>query len=142
MGVLDELLGNGGGALGKGKAGHVAKERRKHAPYIHAVVGIEALVLNGDKRLFDVVGNVRRVRLRGDGQLLSFPVIEVDIRRLGQKFGIIELCARRHAEIIEEERCGDDREDPEYDADDGESTFHRSQYVLCAEIFTRSARFC
>ena len=128
--VLDELLGDGGTAVGV-LAGGEHDDRRQGTRPVHAVVLIESLVLDGDLRLLHVLGNVLvvdpytvfcRVELARFGELAGFLVLdedpaglvhgfrlEVDTRRLRRKRDDVDRQGntRHHAG---DEQYGKDRQ--------------------------------
>ena len=85
--VLQELLGNGRGALGKMPGGQSRKARPEDAPDIDAVVLVETLVLDGHESLLYIVGNLVDGHVLpigpGSRQGLDFaPVLVVDGRKI------------------------------------------------------------
>ena len=77
--ILNHLLGNGGSALNIPTGEH-AEHRLGRAPPVHAVVGVEPAVLNGHRRILQILGNFVKFHPLGAGgaqhlpQLLVLPV--------------------------------------------------------------------
>ena len=82
--VLHELLGDGGAALHGAAAQHVLGQGAGDALVVHALVLVEAAVLDGDHRVLHVGGDV--------GVLDQDPVLVAG--QLGQVLGLLALAGR------------------------------------------------
>src|SRR5680860_255165 len=60
-GLLDQLLGDGGGATGDLAGSQVADRRACHRPPVHALVLAEAIIFGGDHRSDHVLGHLVQV---------------------------------------------------------------------------------
>ena len=78
--VFDELLGDGGAALDI-SAGEHAHHRLGGAPPVHAVVGVEPAVLDGHRRVLQILGDLLKIHPLRAGvaedlaQLLVLPAV-------------------------------------------------------------------
>ena len=136
MGILDELLGDGRGALAEGERGDILERRLADAEDVEPAVVVKALVLNGDKGL----GKVRRKFVVADAPPrgvdgVSRTVQELHLRRGEGELALVELHPRRRNEGVEdkgEERGGEDcKKDEKYFS----GNFHFPQYALfCKKI--------